>query len=370
MITINTSPTPDRFMLDANNTVISITSSNGNGFYFRANIYIDDQLFDVQSWSRQDEVTATKDLKKLYYAYFETIFNPNFTNGLVQQMHLLKKVSIIINEHSIGDDSLIQTATIPDFYIMHNLKPVLFDDRIKLQFLGINPEVLQISKKGKVSIPFLVYANNESLIVELQDNFGNTIDFASKSNFTDKRVYKYNFDFSTIDLSHTTLYFKLKITVGTTEITKIFRLFTDPKFDIKEITFLNSFGYWCYAYFDGQLTIDNNLDVKTYEESTGLEIAYEINEKQTYTLNTGSLLSSEKEILNQVTTALDAKILLGSEYVTMVSTTKKINIYKDRNNLYSENLTFSVKQNNSISNPYYLNEDYDSNDYESNDYST
>jgi hypothetical protein len=370
MIYIYKSPVPNRILLDANNTVISITSSNGLGFYFRAKIYIDDQLFDEQSWSRKDDFTAEKDLKKLYNAYYETIFSPNFTSGLEQQIHLIKKITIVINEHSIGDDSLIQSQNLPDFYLMYNAKPVVFNDLNKVQFLGITPDVLQVPTTGKLSIPFMVNASNEALLVELKDNFGNTIDSRSKPNFTDKRVYVYNFDFSSVVLVAKTLYFSLTITIGTTVIIKNIRLFESPKFDIKEITFLNSFGYWCYGYLDGQLSIDNNLDIKTYEELDGGEKVYEINEKQTYTINTGALLASEKDIINQICTALEAKIYLNSEYIKMINATKKINMYKDKNNLYSENLTFSVRQNNSVDNPFYAVEDYDANDYDSNDYTT
>lgn len=370
MIYIYKSPTPGRIMLDANNTVISIKSTNGNGFYFRAKIYIDDVFFDEQSWSRKDDTTAEKDLKKLYYAYYETFFKSNFNNGLHQQFHLIKKVTITINEHSIGDDTLVQSQNIPDFFLMYNVKPVFFDDTIKLQFLDVIPEVLQIPKNGKISIPFMCNANNESLSVQLQDNFGNVIDSQLKSQFTDKRVYVYNFDLSNVVLTTNTLYFSLLITIGTSIIVKNIRLFLFPKFDIKEISFLNSFGYWCYAYLDGQLSIDNNLDVKTYQEKDGDEKIHEINEKQTYTISTGSLLESEKGIINQICTALEAKIYLNSEYINLINATKKINTFKDRNNLYSENLTFSVKENNSIVNPYYIADFYDSDDYDSDDYTT
>ena len=45
-----------------------------------------------------------------------------------------------------------------------------------------------------------------------------------------------------------------------------------------------------------------------------------------------------------------------------INATKKINLYKDRNNLYSESLSFSVRQNNSVDNLFYTVEDYDENE--------
>lgn len=370
MIHINQSPSPDSLLLDANNTVISISSSNGAGFYFRAKIYIDGVFFEEQSWSRQDHTTAVKNLKKLYNAYYQTIFNAVFINGLVQQTHLIKRVSIIINEHSIGDDSLVQTQPIPDFYLMYNAKPIAFDDRVVVQFLGINPAVLQLPQNGKIAVPFMVNAIGGAAQVHLTDTLGNTVDIYITSVLTEKSVYVCNFDLSKARLQASDLFLTLTITVGNTVISRDIRLFSNPKFEVKEIAFLNNFGYWCYAYLDGQLSIDNNLDVKTYEENDGYEKIYEINEKQTYSLNTGSLLASEKEIIKQITTALESKIYLNDVYVNMINATKKINVHKDRSNLYSESLAFSVKENNSVDNPFYSTNYYDSDDYDSNDYET
>lgn len=350
MITINSEPIQDSILLDANNTLISITSDNGVGFYFRAKISIDNVFFDEQSWSRKDDFTAEKDLKKLYSAYYETIFNTIFANGLTQQLHLIKKVSIIIEERDIDTDGLAQSKVLNDFYFMYNAKPVPFTSSTKLQFLGVNPDILQIPIDGKISMPFMVNANNETILVELKDDSGITVDSQNIAAFTDKRVYLYNFDLSSIALSPTKLFLTLKITVGVTALTKVFRIFKYPKFQIKEITFLNNFGFWIYTYLDGQLSIDDSLDVKVYEEFDNTEKVYEINEKQNYTINTGALLTSEKDIVHQIVTALEAKIFLNSEFISMINATKKISQYKDRNNLYAENLTFSVKQNNSVPN--------------------
>jgi len=315
MINIGKYPVPNSIILDANNTVVSITSSNGLGFYFRAIIYIDNEIFDEQSWSRRDDYTAEKDLKKLYYAYFESIFNSNFSSGLQQQTHLIKKVSITIKEYAIGTDQLIQTQNLPEFYLMYNATPVVFNDYHKVQFLAINPEVIQVPPSGKLSFPFMVNAENESLLVELKDNLGNVLDSQAKANFTEKRVYQYNFDLSQVNLPPSALYLSLVITVGATTASKTIRLFKTFNYPVKEIAFLNNFGYWCYAYLDGQLTIEDNFETKTYEENDGFESVYEINEKQIFTINTGSLLSSEKAIINQICKALEAKIYLNSEYV-------------------------------------------------------
>lgn len=348
MITINAAPIPNAIVLDANDSLISITSTNGVDHYFRVIIEIDDVLFDEQSWSRKDNFTAEKNLKNLYKAYFESVFNPDFTNGLIQQTHLIKKVSLTIQEKLIDDDSLVQFRVIDDFYIMHNVKSVPFNCYDKIQFLGINPEIMQLHRYGKIAVPFMVYSENESLVVELKKNNGTVIDTQTVASFNGVRVYVYFFDLSEVITDY--LYLRLQITVGSETFEKIFRIFEHEKFPVKEIAFLNNFGYWIYVYLDGQLSIDNNLETKTYEELDNTEKVYEINEKQNYAISTGSLVSSEKEIINQIATALESKIFLNAKWISMINATKKINTFKDRNNLYSETLNFSVKENNSISN--------------------
>ena len=318
MITINAAPSTNKIILDANNTIISITSNNGIGYYFRALIYIDGVLFDEQSWSRKDAYTSEKDLKRLYYAYYETTFNTTFTNGLNQQTDLIKRVSITINEHLISDDSVVQTQSFDDFYIMYNCKPTVFNDDTYLEILAINPSILQVPLSGKISIPFYVNSNNDELDVTLTDDSGNVIDTQTIAAFIDKRVYLYNYDLATTALSNI-LYLTITITVGVTTLSKNLRVFNSSKYPLKEIIFLNNFGYWIYTYLDGQLLIENALDTVIYEELDTTEKVYEINEKQTYTIATGSLLQSEKDIINQIAIALESKIVINSEFIKMIN---------------------------------------------------
>ena len=115
MIQVINFPPANRYLLDGNNTQITVTSDNADG-YFRAKIYIDDALFDEQGWSRKDDFTATKDLLYLYNAYFKPYFLGSFTTGLLEQTNFKKKVSIVIEEKDIDTDALLGTVTLSDFY--------------------------------------------------------------------------------------------------------------------------------------------------------------------------------------------------------------------------------------------------------------
>ncbi len=350
MITINNAPISGRILLDANSTIVSITSNNGLGYYFRALIYVNDVLHDTQGWSRKDDFTAEKDLKKLYNAYYDPVFNQEFTEGLTEQSHLIKKINIVIQERSLADDTIQQTATFPEFFFMYNVAPTVFDDLTKVQFLGLDTPVMQVGKNGNISIPFMVNADSENVSVELSDNLDTVLDFKSAGTVTGSRVYLYNFDLKSIELSDNALYLNIKVAVGTSFVIKHARIILLPDYPVKEIAYMNNFGYWIYAYLDGQFSSDSNFEILKYETNDNQERIFEINESETYTINSGSLLASEKELIRQICLSLKTYLRIGNEWLEMSNTTKKISTFRERTGNYSESLVFNLRKNASIEN--------------------
>jgi hypothetical protein len=233
MITIIKAPALNRVLLDANNTEITIQSSNGSGYYFRAVIKVDDLFFDEQGWSRNTTFEATKDLVKLYNAYFESVFSSYTENAIVEQTHLKKKISITIHEHYIESNAIVATKVLPDFYFIYNSKPVYFDDTTKIQILGITPPVLQIPKNGKMRIPFYVKAVEELVTVEVKDNFGTIINTQRVESFTGKKIFQFQFDLAGVILAKNTIYFETTITCGTAITQLRYRLMNLPDYQVK-----------------------------------------------------------------------------------------------------------------------------------------
>lgn len=251
----------------------------------------------------------------------------------------------------MSDDTVVDTLSLPVFFILYNAKPVSFADTIKAAFLGLNAAKLLIPATGKISVPFYANTNSETIVVELKDNFGTVINTVTVASSTAKKIFLYNYDLSAaLPLVNNTIYFILTITVGASTITKPFRYIEFPDYDIKEIAYLNKFGFYVYAYLDGQMSIDNALSGETYEQLDGTDKTIEINEDFSYSINTGSLLLSEKETMREIVNALDAKLFYNGEWLDMVNRTKKIKDYQDRLNNYSENLLFSVNRNPNIAN--------------------
>ncbi|KIQ22632.1 hypothetical protein RT99_05860 [Flavobacterium sp. MEB061] len=371
MISIAKAPALNRVLLDANNTEVVITSTNGSGFYFRALIYVDDVLFDEQGWSRKDSYTASKDLVKLYNAYFETVLNIYVENGLTEQTHLKKKIKITIEEKSLATDSVVASVDLPVFYFMYNVNPIHFDDTTKVQILGLTPPVVRVPDNGKIIFPFYVKAEAETATVELKDNFGNIINTQTTEVFTGKKVFIYSFDLTPVVLIKDTLYFELNIVCGLKSVTKMYRLIRFPDFKVKEIYFKNNFGYYIPAYFDGELEIQDSLKIDDYQEADGSSVIYEINEEAAYTINTGSLLQDERAIVNQITTSHEVLFKVNNDWRKIQTTTKKILEYRDKKHLYAQDLTFSFVKNGKVSNYYdVIAPDWDDNDFLPNDWLT
>lgn len=350
MITIVKAPTLNSILLDANNTEITITSSNGSGHYFRALISVDDVLFDTQGWSRKDAYTAVKDLVKLYNAYFTSTFAAFTANGLVEKTALKKKISIVINEHLLTTDAVVQTATLPDFYIMYNARPVLYDDTQKIQILGITPSVLQIPANGKIRIPFIVKTEAEAVVVLTKDNFGGIINTQTIASSTAKKIYQYDFDLSGVTLAANTTYFETTITCGATTTTMRYRLMLLPDFPVKELYFKNNFGYFIPVYFDGELETSNGFKIDDYQQADGTNVIFEIQEDVQYTINTGSLLADERAIVNQVANAYEVYFKINGSWQKIQTSTKKELEFRDKKHNYSQDLTFTFMKSGKVQN--------------------
>lgn len=354
MIQVIDFPNENRLLLDSNRTIIKLTSTNGSGYYFRAKIYINDELFDEQSWSREDDFTATKDLIKLYYAYFETSFTGTFTSGLTAQTDLIKKVDITIEEYVLDSDILEASIDLPTFYIMYNVKSENFDDTSKIKVLGLDPEVLRISSSGKLVIPFYINAVSESVKVECVLDDENIIDTQTLTDITGKKVYLYQFDLDS-NIAYANLFFKTVITVGNESIERIYKIIRNPHFETKEIIFKNNFGYYIPAYFDGEFQNESGFKVETYEAFDNQEVVFAVDEIANYEINTGSLLENENKITNQIANSLECFFYNGLEYLQINTNQKKQLNKQDRKHLYDTSLRFSFKKGLPVDNNGFVN---------------
>lgn len=349
MINIIKTPPANSVLLDANNSVITIQSTLGTGHYFRALIYINDVLFDTQGWSRQDNFTASKDLKKLYAAYFASTFATISTGELIEQTQFIKKVNITINEHLLSTDAIVETVNLPVFNIMHNQAPESFSDETKVQFLDIQPEVMQIPQTAKFAIPFFVNATAQDIVVKLY-HLTTILETITIPAVTGKKAYLYKVDLDTLTFPKEFKYITLDVSCGVATVSKTFKFFLLPNYAIKSFAFKNNFGFYIRAFFDGELEISNDYKSESYTQLDGTEKNFEINENATYNINTGSLLENEKAIIRQMCNSLDVRFLHQSKWLSVLTKTKKYKEFKEYNHSFNEDLVFSFPKNGDVAN--------------------
>lgn len=353
MIQAIQTPFPGNVLLDGNNTTIVVQSSNsGTAFYFRAEIYIDNVLFDTQSWSRKDNFIAEKNLRYLYNAYFNTQFQEAFTNGLVEVTDLKKEVKIIVKEYTIAEDELAQTLELPIFHILFNTNSVLFDDNQTLTVLGLDTNYFQIPSQGTIVIPFFANTSNETISVVTELDTGTILNTETITATTDKKVYAYTFTLP--EIAYANLYVKVTITVGTVTKTFIYKVFRNPTFNIKQIVFKNNFGFYIPAYFSGEFSSENNYKVDTYENFDYSETIFNIEQNAVYKINTNYLNTQELPIVNQINNALEAYFKDASGYNPINTATKKTITAQDREHLFNNELNFTFKKGLPLNNNGFL----------------
>lgn len=354
MIQVLNYPETDRLLLDGNNTNIKIRSTNGSGYYFRAEIYIDDALFDTQSWSREDTYTATKDLVYLYNAYFKTQFLEAFSSGLVEQTHLIKKVNITVKEYTTENDTLIETLELPDFYIMYNLRSATFSDDSKITILGLDAITMRAPKTGKIVIPFFINADAEALTVTATLDDDTEIDSVTAAALTGKKVYLYTLDLSETAIAYANLYIDIKIALGETEVIKQYTIIRNPDFTVKELVFCNNFGFFIPAYFTGELATTSGYKTFNYENLDGQDITYAIDHLEKYSINTSYLNTNENPIVNQIAKAIEVYFKNGSDYLAVTPKTQRSEDLIDKEHVYNTKLQFEFKQGFNTNNDGFL----------------
>lgn len=355
MIVALQTPQAGAIVLDANNTVIKIQSTNGAGYYYRASIYIENTLFDEQGWSREDDYTASYDLKKLYQAYFTPVFLATFANLLQVQTHLVKQVQVIVKEYDLTTGAEIQSITLPNFFIMYNIKPEEFDYTVPVRFLGFDDLTMVVPVNGKIAFAFYVGPTAQNLTVTLSTDQGTPLDSKGITIAKGGIVYLYQFDLAPEELSYNVLYINADIQVNNLQVfRRTFRINRLPDFPIKEIAFQNNFGFYMYAYPDGEMQLSNGLTVETYTLQDDTEKVYEINQEDTYTINSGSLRAKEMGIMNLVATSPDTRLKSAGAWLPVVTDTKKILASKDRQHQYDEALVFTRRRGTDVDNSNYV----------------
>ena len=337
MIELVQAPDRHRVIADGNDTLIQVRTTTGGDHYVRAIIYIDDVEFLKQGWSKDEDGLCSFNLKHLYYAYFENTFSPDFTTGFHSRSGLFKRVKIVTEEYQVGGSIPISTLTLPEFHILKNHKPQVFDDTRTIAFLDLPQENINVSRDEGFRFPLYVRAGE--LTISVLNDLGEVIFSQTVLNdAAHSSQYELNFADLVIDGLDTVF---VRFSTSQDSVQKKLKFINESIFPAKKIFYLNNCGFYIAAYLLGRKEDMHSLSPKSYAQFDGTEVTYDVEDVKELQLNSGFGYKDITSLVHTIATSLDVRMKLEGFWERVKSETKKITKFVDNQFIYSEALKFS-----------------------------
>ncbi len=346
MIQLIQAPKSNRVLADGNDTQLIIKSVRGAEFYFKANIYIDNTLVIPQSWSKDQYGVSRKNLKLLNYAYFKNPFAIPDSIGIETKTGLYKKVRIEIQEIEIDTGTIVDTLTLPEFYIIKNHKPALFDDTDPIAFLDYAIQDIQVPKDGLLTFP--LYTNGQNPIkVSIRDNKNIEL-FSENYAPPSTKVFQFNLPLSLLVIDEVLNPLQLIISCNGVELKKTIVIISESIYLLKQVFHLNNFGFYLCSYLRGKLKLEHTLKPQKYKETNGNQVTYTIKDTVTVAINTG--YGYTNDLAHLIATSIDVRILIEGRWERVSAETKKVQRFQENKFIYEEELKFSKNNYTAYSN--------------------
>lgn len=337
MIEVLQSPDLNRVIADGNDTEIKIRSVLGDDYYFRVNIYVENELLIEQSWSKDDAGIAVYNLKLMYYSYFNDNFDIPLLNGFQSIPELYKKVRIEIYEINILDGVVQGSIILPEFFVIKNKKPQYFDDSQLISLLDFPFDPIEVPVDGLVTFP-IYYNGSENITVTLTDPDDNIL-FTENHVPFNVRVIRYNLLLSLIDIPQDINKLMITFSAGNTTFSKNLHLIRENYYALKQCFYLNNFGIYINAYLKGKKEIEHNLKPKEYVREDGNTVTYDVEDTLMLEVNTG--YSRSNRLAQNVASSIDVRFLINGVWERMSAETKKVKVLEENKFVYEEVLKFS-----------------------------
>jgi|GEM_PF-4591934 len=338
MIELVQSPDTNRVIADGNDTLIMVRGNASQNYFTRAEIFINGSSFLTQGWSKDEDGLSTFNLKHLYYAYFENQFSEEINTGFYPKQDLLKTVKIELREYAVGATTPVHTLELPQFQIIKNHKPAVFNDLQTVSFLGLPQENIKVAR-GKGYIFPLYLKANDLLTVDVLNSLGNVIYTETLENYPNQ-VTQYELSFLDVDLSaHDAVY--VRFSTAQDQVQKKLVFIKENSYPTKQIFYLNNFGFYCVAYLLGIREESNILSPMSYAQFDGSEVNYDVEDTRELRLNSGHGYKDITRLIHAIATSLDVRIKLEDFWERVKSETKEVQGLVDNQFIYSEVLQFS-----------------------------
>lgn len=338
MIELVQAPDTHRIIADGNDTLIKIRTTTSGDHYVRATIFIDDVEFLKQGWSKDDSGLCVFNLKHLYYAYFENQFSPEISTGFHTIPGLFKRVKIVLEEFMVGGVFPVSSLTLPEFHILKNHKPQVFDDTKTVQFLNLPQDKINVARDAGFRFPLFLKAG-ELLTVSVLNELGQEI-FSETLQDYETQISTYELIFEDIPVDDLDSIF-VRFSTSQDQVQKKLKFINETIFPAKQIFYLNNCGFYIPAYLLGRKETNNSLAPKSYSQFDGTEVTYDVEDVKELKLNSGYGYKHITALVHAIATSIDVRVNLDGFWERVKSETKKVQDFVDNQFIYSEVLLFS-----------------------------
>ena len=340
MIELLQSPDRNRVIADGNDTEIILQANPDPTWFVRVKIYIDgsQEAFLEQGWSKDETGLCEFNIKHLYHSYFMNDFTGSYTTGFHKKDGLFKKVKIVAEEYQVGAVVPMDTLEIPEFYLVKNLKPVLFDDEKEVQFLGIPQENIKVDRTTGFVFPLYLRAAN-LFTVQVLDELNNEIYSETLQNFP-TQITQYELNFEDLDLTGLSFIY-VKFITSAASVQKQLTFEDNSLYPPKTIFYLNNYGFYVSACLFGRKEDGNSLSPKSYTQLDGTEVTYDVEDNRELELSSGYGYKSITELIHAIATSIDVRMKLEDYWERVKSETKKVTRLVDNKYIYGDALKFS-----------------------------
>lgn len=316
---------PLELTLDSDNGIIEL-STNTIG---RVDINTNNSLLNQITVAKYNNTNAIINLKSLYR---NTIIS---TTDIAKECHRVNNLFTITGNIKQAGDVPSEVSLQP-INILYSYKTIerLPSTNGTIHFLGISDSLL-CSSNCKLTIPFLI-SKDQTISVRVYDQKRNLVKLSLLEQLT-TGYYIYNID---LELNYTVESITVEI-VGEETITKTIRVLKNKVNTPINFRFRNQFGAIINAQLFANLDIEEELKSKVYSDQDGIQFTSEIESNSIVTIDTGYLLQSELFLIRQLVNSTLVELEINGEYIPVVSTTKKIKVYRDREYITANKLTFT-----------------------------
>ncbi len=316
---------PKGISLDSDNTTIELYSDSID----KIDIDTNNTLLNQITVAKYNNTNAIINLKNLFR---NTIISTTIITQECQKVNNLFNITGSIKQVGKSPSEVV----LQPIDILYSYKTIeqLPTTKNSIDFIGISENLL-CSSNCKLTIPFFL-SMEQNITVRIYDQKRNLIKLSLLDLLT-TGYYVYNID-TTLNYSVESVTVEI---IGKETISKSIRVLKNKVNQPINFRFMNQFGALINAQLFSNMEIEEELKSKVYRDQDGRQFTSEVESNSLINIDTGYLLQSELFLIRQLLNSTQIELEINGKYIPVVSSTKKTKVYRDREYITSNKITFT-----------------------------